>query len=110
MKETSGFTYSHGARHQIALVEDEDEVLVGRLSLEILFDAPTPRSQRVSRVEDMEDDVARVQHLVQFVPVRKSAYQPRPPPAGSDIPYPLRTALAKDGLHRQVRPIIALSP
>lgn len=68
-----GSTYSHGAGYQVALIEDKDEVLVRRLRLEVLLDAATPRSQRVSRVKDMEDNIARVQNLVQLIPVNGSA-------------------------------------
>lgn len=68
-KKRRAFTYSYRARHQVALVEHKHQVLVGRLCPEVLLDAPTPRSQRVSSVQDVEDDVTRVQNLVQFVPV-----------------------------------------
>ena len=41
-------TYADAVWHKIALVEDEDQVFVGGLCPQVLFDTPAPCAERVS--------------------------------------------------------------
>jgi hypothetical protein len=47
-------TYGNFARHEINLVEDEDEMLVRRFFPNILLDRPTTRTNRIACVKNME--------------------------------------------------------
>ena len=40
--------YADAVWHKIALVEDEDQVFVGGLCPQVLFDTPAPCAERVS--------------------------------------------------------------
>lgn len=61
-------TYSNAGWYQITLVEHKDQVLVRRLLLEILFNAPATSSDGVSGIKHVDDDIGRVNDLVQLVP------------------------------------------
>ena len=46
-------THRHPGRHQVTLVEEEDEVLVWLLPPQVTLDVPGARAQRVSRVQHL---------------------------------------------------------
>ena len=46
-------THRHPGRHQVTLVEEEDEVLVWLLPPQVALDVPGARAQRVSRVQHL---------------------------------------------------------
>ena len=75
-------TYRHFRRDEVALVEHEQQVLVRCLLPYILFHTPAPCAERVSRIQDMDNHVARINDFVQLVP------------------DPLALTLGKDGLAR----------
>ena len=54
----------HLGRHEVALVEQEDEVLVLGLLLEEGLGVRAAGTDRVARVEHLNQDVGRVDHLV----------------------------------------------
>jgi len=63
-------------------------MLVGSFGLEILLDTSTPRSERISCIQDVKDDVGGVDDLVQL------------------IPYPLALTFVEDGLDGSSEDII----
>ena len=54
----------HLGGHEVALVEQEDEVLVLRLLLEEGLGVRAARADRVARIEHLDQHVGRVDHLV----------------------------------------------
>jgi hypothetical protein len=61
-------TYSYFGRNKIDLVQDEDEMLVWCFCADVLFHTSTPCTIRVTSVENMQNNIARVDDLVQLVP------------------------------------------
>ena len=73
-------THSDPIRDQVALVNDEDDLLMCLLLAHVLQHALAQRSERIARVKDMNKDVRRVDDLVELAV------------------YPARGALGVDGL------------
>ena len=61
-------TYCYLGGDQIDLVQDEDQVLVRRLSTDVLLDTATTGAIRVTGIQDVEDNITGVDDLVQLVP------------------------------------------
>lgn len=52
------------------LVEHQNELLPSSIqTLELALDSPAPRSDRVARVEDLDEDIARLEHLAETLGV-----------------------------------------
>lgn len=59
----------HPRRHEVALVEHDHHVLVTTIRLlELSLDALASRSLRVARVQNLDQNIARVDHLVELTP------------------------------------------
>lgn len=56
-------TYSYFRRHQVNLVKDEHQVLVRRFCANVLLDRTTARTLWISGIEDMQDDIGRIDDL-----------------------------------------------
>jgi hypothetical protein len=61
-------THSDPSRDEIDLVENENDALVRLLLLEEIEDGPAHRAHWVACVEDVDDDVRRVEDLVELSP------------------------------------------
>lgn len=57
----------HPIRHQVDLVEHKDEVLVGRI-LNVFLDHGAARARDVTGVNDVQNDITAVEHLVELAP------------------------------------------
>lgn len=66
--DMQGWTYCYLGGHQIDLVQDEDEMLVGGLGANVLLDTATSGAVGVAGIQDVQDNVAGVDDLVQLVP------------------------------------------
>ena len=53
----------HARRHEVALIEHEDQVLVVRLLLDEGLGVRRARAERIARVEHLDDNVGRIDHL-----------------------------------------------
>lgn len=60
--------YRNASRHQIAFVQDENEMFMRSLFPEVLFNTATPCPLGVSGVENMNDNIRRIHDLVQLIP------------------------------------------
>jgi hypothetical protein len=67
-EKSEGPTHSDPSGNQIDLVQHVDEVLVSLLLAEILDNRLAPRPKRIPRVENVDDNVRRVEDLVEFSP------------------------------------------
>jgi hypothetical protein len=67
-KKSEGPTHSDPSGNQIDLVQHVNEVLVRLLLAEILDYRLAPRPERIPRVEHVNDDIRRVEDLVEFSP------------------------------------------
>lgn len=63
-----GSTHSNAGGDKIALVQDEEQVLVGSLLTNVLFDTSATSTERISGVEDVDDNITGIDDLVQLVP------------------------------------------
>lgn len=68
MKRRDRKTHGNPSRDEIDLVENEDNSLVSLLLLEEVEDGLAHGSHRVSSVEDVNDDVGRIEDLVELSP------------------------------------------
>ena len=57
-KEREKRTYGHAGRHQVAIVEDEDQVLMRCFGLQVLLDATATGAQGVSGVKHMYNNIS----------------------------------------------------
>ena len=71
---------SDPVRDEIAFVDDENDLLVRFLFPDVFQNGLAERAHRVAPIEDVEDDVGRVNHFVELAV------------------YPPRGALSVDGL------------
>lgn len=58
--------YSDPVRNEVTLVDDQDDLLVSFLLLDILQNRFAHRSDWISRVEYVEDNVRRIDDFVKF--------------------------------------------
>ena len=58
--------YSDPVRNEVTLVDDQDDLFVSFLLLDILQNRFTHRSDWISRVEYVEDNVRRIDDFVKF--------------------------------------------
>ena len=61
-------THSDPGRHKVDLVQHIHQMLVRLLLADVLDNGLTPGAHRISSVQNMDDDVGRVEHLVQLSP------------------------------------------
>lgn len=61
-------THRSPSRNEVDLIQHVDQMLVRLLLPQVLDDRLTPCSERISSIENMDDDVRRVEHLVQLSP------------------------------------------
>lgn len=61
-------SYRRPGWHQITLVQDKDQMLVRLFLANEVFHVLATSSHRVTGVQHMNDDIRRINHLVQFVP------------------------------------------
>jgi hypothetical protein len=61
-------THSDPCGDQVHLVQDIHQMLVRLLLPQVLDDRLTPGAERVTSVQHMDDDIGRVEHLVQLSP------------------------------------------
>jgi hypothetical protein len=64
----AGSTYSSPGGHKIDLVQHVDEVLVCLFFSKVFDDRLAPCAERITGVQDMNDDVRGIENLVQFSP------------------------------------------
>lgn len=57
-------TYGDAGRNEIALVQDEQEMFVRGFLFDVLFHTPAACTFRIPRVQDVDDDVRRVNDFV----------------------------------------------
>ena len=61
-----GVAHSDPVRDEVTLVDDQDDLFMSFFLFDIVQNGFAHRSQRVSCVEDMEDNIRRVDDLVEF--------------------------------------------
>lgn len=61
-------TYTNASGNQITLVENKDQMLVRSLVAQVLLDTAASGTDGITSIEDVDDNVGRVNDLVQFVP------------------------------------------
>lgn len=61
-------TYGNPSRDEINLIEEEDEVLVRLFVADVLLDASAAGAHGVTSIENVDDDVGRVDDLVELTP------------------------------------------
>lgn len=66
--EQDRLTHSSPSRDKIDFVEDINEMLVCLLLPQILDNRLTPGTKRIPSVQNMNNDIGRVEDLVQFSP------------------------------------------
>lgn len=57
-------TYSNLGGNQITLVQNEDKMLMGCFLLEIFLNRPASCAQRITSIQNMQDDIGGVNDLV----------------------------------------------
>jgi hypothetical protein len=62
------WTHRHPGWHQVHLIEHVDKVFVGLFLPQVLDDGLASRPEGISCIEDVDDDIGRVQYLVQLSP------------------------------------------
>jgi len=67
-KIKAGSTYGSPGGNKIDLVQDIHEMLVRLLLSQVLDNRLTPRTERIPSIENMDDNIGRVENLVQFSP------------------------------------------
>jgi hypothetical protein len=67
-REVNHSTHRDPSRHQIHLVKHIYQMLMRLLLSQILHNRLTPRPHRVSRIQDMDDNIGRIEDFVQFTP------------------------------------------
>jgi len=65
---TEADTHGNPGGDEVNLVEDVDKVLVRLLLAEVLHNRLAAGAEGVTSVEDVDDDIGRVEHLVQLTP------------------------------------------
>lgn len=66
--ELKVYTHGNPGRHQVHLVQHVHQMLVRLLFTQVLDNRLTPCAERISSVEHVNNNVGRVEHLVQLTP------------------------------------------
>lgn len=61
-------TYGNPSGNKINLVEDINKMLMRLFLSQVLDDGFTPRTQRISCIQDMDNDIGRIQNFIELTP------------------------------------------
>lgn len=63
-----GMTYGHPSGNEINLVKDINQMFMCLFLPQVLDDGLTPRTQRISCIQDMDNDIGRIENFVELTP------------------------------------------
>lgn len=63
-----GMTYGNPSGNEINLVKDINQMFMCLFLPQVLDDGLTPRTQRISCIQDMDNDIGRIENFVELTP------------------------------------------